>query len=348
MDAGKVLTPGVAEKRVVGQPRLTELVSEGIATTVDAVEVVIAVSAFDEVTVAVSGGGDGRGITSTYSTVVLAVHIVCGGGFFPDGSETFVIDGADFVDATVGTVGLDTTGVVVGIENPLEMTADTIGCFSQQRLLFEECCERLLAVFGITMQVDGAPGAVFAVQELVRATEFVGIVVGRTTVCAAPVLYDIPVSAFAAVAGGDGPLVKAGGVKAADDVAALLGKLAGQDALVLQAPEDDAGRVAAFLYPTHEQVFKVAAELRCVVPDMSGKLAPEENALFVAQLLIEQVVRLMRLAQGIEARICYLFDAGANLFRREGMALAEDMFILTSAIDEDGGAVEVKAVVIDH
>ena len=55
---------------------------------------------------------------------------------------------------------------------------------------------------------------------------------------------------------------------------------------------------------------------------MRRELTPEEDALFVKQLLIEQVVRLMGLSKGIEARIGYLLDAGADLFWREGVAIA--------------------------
>ena len=42
---------------------------------------------------------------------------------------------------------------------------------------------------------------------------------------------------------------------------------------------------------------------------MGGELAPEQDALLVAQLLVKQVVWLMGLSQGVEAGICYLFDA---------------------------------------
>ena len=57
-----------------------------------------------------------------------------------------------------------------------------------------------------------------------------------------------------------------------------------------------------------------------VVPDVCRELAPEEDALLVAQLLVEQMVWLVCLAEGIEAGIGNLLHARANLFGRESMA----------------------------
>ena len=57
MNTLEVLSPGVADDAVVGLPLLSVLVAEGIAAAVDAIEVVVAVGGFQEVAVAVGGGG---------------------------------------------------------------------------------------------------------------------------------------------------------------------------------------------------------------------------------------------------------------------------------------------------
>ena len=115
------------------------------------------------------------------------------------------------------------------------------GALGKAGFLLQKGGEALLAVFGVAVQVNGAPGTIFAVEQLFGTFQFVVVVVGRTAVGAAPVLDDVPVGALATIAGGDEALVTAGGVEGADDVAALLGKLTGQHTLVLQAPEDNGG-----------------------------------------------------------------------------------------------------------
>ena len=294
----------------------------------------------------------------------MAVHVVGRGGLLPGGDEALVVDGAYLVDAAQGSVGLYAAGIVVGVEDPLEVAADAlvvrwrtigysgmgngigVGLFCQAGLGLEEGGEAFFAVLGIAMQVDGAPGTVFAIEQLLGLRELAVVVVGRAAVGAAPVLYDVPVGALAAVAGGDGALVATGGVEAADDVGALLGEVLGQHALVLQSPEDDGGRVAALLDPAHEQSLEGVAELGGVVPDVCRILAPEEHALLVEQLLIEQVVGLVGLAEGIEAGISDLLHAGADLLWGKGVALAQQVLILAGAVDEHGLSVEVEAVVI--
>ncbi len=279
----------------------------------------------------------------------MAVHVVGGRGFLPRGDEPLVVDGTNLVDTAQGSVGLYAAGVVVRVEYPLEVAADTdavVVCFlGQASLGFEQTGERLLTVFGITMQVERAPGPVFAIQQLFGLTEFLVVVVGRAAIRAAPVLDDVPVGALAAVAGGDGTLVAAGGVKAANDVATLLGKCLGQHALVLQSPEYQRRGVATLLDPAHQEALEGVAELGGVVPDMGRELAPEQDALLVEQLLVEQVVGLVSLAEGVEAGVAYLLDARTNLFGREGMALAQQVFVLAGAVDEDRRAVEVEAMV---
>ena len=300
----------MAVEGVVGLPRLSELVLAGIAAAVDAVEVGVALGCFQEGVVAVGSCFDG-GITAVYGTGgAVAVEIVGGGGLFPDGGEAFVVDWAHLVDAAQGTVGLHTAGVVVAGKEPLEVTADTGAVFKGHAgkavLEGQQGGEVLLAVLCGAVQADGAPGTVFAVEQLVRACQLLGVCLGTAAVGAAPVLYDVPVGALAAVAGGDETLRRGGGVEAADEFGALLGEVAWQHTLVLQAPENDAGRVAPLTHPPLQQTEEIGAELRCVVPDMGGELAPEEHALLVEELLVEQVVGLVGLAEGIEAGQSYL------------------------------------------
>ena len=134
----KVLTPGVAVECVVSYPLLAKLIDKSIATTIDAIEVMIAFSALDKVAVAICSSEDGRGKTSSYGTVAVTVHIIGWGRLFPDGSKSFVVDGPNLVDATQGSIGLGAPWVVVGDKEPLEMSADTIfGTFSQTGLRFQ-------------------------------------------------------------------------------------------------------------------------------------------------------------------------------------------------------------------
>ena len=67
---------------------------------------------------------------------------------------------------------------------------------------------------------------------------------------------------------------------------------------------------------------------------MCRELAPEKDSLFVKQLLIEQVMRLMGLAEGIEASIANLLDTRTDLLRRECMTVAQEMFVFAGSVDE--------------
>ena len=53
---------------------------------------------------------------------------------------------------------------------------------------------------------------------------------------------------------------------------------------------------------------------------MGRELAPEEDALFVEQLLVEQVVRLVGLTESVEACVGDLLHTRADLLGGEGMA----------------------------
>ena len=78
---------------------------------------------------------------------------------------------------------------------------------------------------------------------------------------------------------------------------------------------------------------------------MCRELTPEEHALLVEELLIEQVVRLVGFAEGVEAGIADLLHARANLFGAESVAVTKNVFVFAGSVDEDRGAVEVEAVV---
>ena len=58
-----------------------------------------------------------------------------------------------------------------------------------------------------------------------------------------------------------------------------------------------------------------------------------------------EVVGLMGIAEGIETEVFHQFDAGLDLLVAEGMALTEEVLILTGAVDEDGSAVEPEPLV---
>ena len=72
---------------------------------------------------------------------------------------------------------------------------------------------------------------------------------------------------------------------------------------------------------------------------MGRKLAPEQQTLFVKQLLIEQVMGLVSLAESIETCITNLLYPASYLFRLEGMTITQDVLVFASAIDKDGLAV---------
>ena len=121
MDALKILSPGVAVEGVVGLPQLPVFVGIGIPAAVDAVEIVVALCSLDQVAVTVGGGGDGGGGLRSE----VSIHIVGLGGLLPGGDEALVVDGTNLVDAAQGTIGLYTPGIVMGVEDPLEVSADT-------------------------------------------------------------------------------------------------------------------------------------------------------------------------------------------------------------------------------
>jgi hypothetical protein len=124
----------MAIERVVGLPLLSELVGESITSAVDAVEVVIALGTLYEVAVAVGSGGESTRWRNVGSGggIALAIHIVGSGGFLPGSDETFIIDRTNLVNAAIGSVGLYASGIVVLVENPLEMSADAVlGIFCQ-------------------------------------------------------------------------------------------------------------------------------------------------------------------------------------------------------------------------
>ena len=130
IDALEVLSPGMAMQGVVSQPFLSEFILEGIASAVDAVEVVIVRCSLYEVYVPVGCGFVGCCGTATHITA--AVHIVSWGRLLPGCDQSFVVDRTNLVNAAIGSVWLYASGIVVRVENPLEMSADAVlGIFCQ-------------------------------------------------------------------------------------------------------------------------------------------------------------------------------------------------------------------------
>ena len=101
------------------------------------------------------------------------------------------------------------------------------------------------------MQVDGAPSTIFAIQQLLRALQLIVVVLSRASVCATPVLDDVPIGTLTTITRSNEALITTGGVKRADNIAALFCKVLGQDTLVLQSPKDNRGRIATLLNPSH-------------------------------------------------------------------------------------------------
>ena len=117
-------------QRVVSQPFLSEFILEGIASAVDAVEVVIVSCSLYEVYVPVGCGFVSCCGTATHITAT--VHIVSWGRLFPSCDQSFVVDRTNLVNAAIGSVWLYASGIVVRVENPLEMSADAVlGIFCQ-------------------------------------------------------------------------------------------------------------------------------------------------------------------------------------------------------------------------
>ena len=190
-----------------------------------------------------------------------------------------------------------------------------------------------------------APCSVFSVEKLVVAREFLGVVFELSAIRTAPVLHHVPVCPLASVAGGHEALRSACGVEAAYDVGAFLGEFRRYGALVLQSPQDYRRRVAALLHPLYEVALEALLELWRVIPYMCRELRPPQYAVLVDYLLVEQVVWLVCVAEGVEARGHHLLHPRLYLLVAEGVALSEQVFILTHAVDELRFAVEIEAFV---
>ena len=195
------------------------------------------------------------------------------------------------------------------------------------------------------MVAQCAPCSIFSVEQLVVAFQFVAVVLNLAAIGAAPVLHHVPVGALAAVAGGDEAHGSAGGVHLPDDVGTFLGKLFGQRAFVLQSPQDDGGRVAAFLHPLYKVTLETFLELWGVIPYMGRELRPPEQTLAVDELLIFQIVRLVGIPEGVEACLLDLFDSCLDLLVAECVALSEQVLVFAHAVDECRLAVQEETLV---
>ncbi len=340
-----LLRPRFGVECVVLQPFMAVGVGVGISATVESVKVGVTVSRFEQVSVAVGGGGCKRVGRCTH--IVVPVPIEGFRGLFPWREQTFIVERSHFVNASQSLIGLHPTGIFVRNEEPLEVSAHAVaGTLGQQCLLAQQTGECFFRIAIGPVESERAPCPVFAVEELVRMLEFPGIVVGTSTVGSAPVLHHIPVCSLTAIASGDGPLVDGRRVELADDSPTLLRKVFRQHALILQSPEYDARRVAPFLDPLAQFLLEVGAKFGRVVPDVGGKLAPEKHPLLIEQLSVVEVVGLVGLTESIETGLAYLLDARSYLLVRESVTASEKMFILASAVDEDRFSVEQKPMCV--
>ena len=78
---------------------------------------------------------------------------------------------------------------------------------------------------------------------------------------------------------------------------------------------------------------------------MCRELRPPEDAVLVDDLLVEKVVGLVGIAEGIEACGHHLLHARLYLLIGEGVALAEEVLVFTHTVDVFRFAVEIEAFV---
>ena len=76
---------------------------------------------------------------------------------------------------------------------------------------------------------------------------------------------------------------------------------------------------------------------------MGRKLCPEEDAVLIPIALVVEVVRLVGIAEGVEARRAHLLHAGCDLLMREGVALTKLMLILADTIHKGRLAIDIEA-----
>src|SRR5574344_593858 len=166
------------------------------------------------------------------------------------------------------------------------------------------------------------------------------VILQHTAVSSTPVLYHIPVSTFAAITRGNSPLVHGCRVHLTDDTTTFFCKVPGQHTFILQSPEYYTGRIAALLYPLTEELEEIRTKGWSIIPYMSGKLTPEEDTLFIQQLLIIAIMRLMGFTESVKSCLSDFFHTGCYLLMSEGMASSQNMFILTGTIYEHGFFIE--------
>src|SRR6185312_10349804 len=198
----------------------------------------------------------------------------------------------------------------------------------------------ILAVGNIAMQIDRSPCAIFSYEHL--PPEIGGIGGRVAAIRTRPVLRDIPIGAASPVAGNDQSLCRRRRIQLPDQPDTFLRKVFGQLALILQSPKDDRRAVAPFFYPFGETSLEIFTECRRVEPDMRRQLRPPEDPQAVPIELIAQVVRLVRVTEGIEARRPHLLHARPDLLRGEGMAVAYAMLVSRDAVDEHWLTVQQK------
>ena len=119
-----------------------------------------------------------------------------------------------------------------------------------------------------TAETERAPGTIFTIQQLVWLLQFLIIFIGCSAVGSAPVLNHIPVASLSSITGRDGAHGLSGRVHLPDDGCTLLGEILRHHTLVLNAPENDARRIAALLDPAAQQTLEILAEGGCIIPYM--------------------------------------------------------------------------------
>ena len=257
-----------------------------------------------------------------------------------------MVERANLVDTPQAFVRLASSGVVVALQNPLELSAHAVlNALGQLGLAFKDVAEFLLGISLSRMVAHGAPCAVLAVEQLVVTFQFLGVVLKLSAIRSAPVLHYVPVGSVAAVAGCHEAHGGAHRVHLLYYVHALFCKVSGQGALVLQSPQYNGRRVAAFLNPLHQVALETFAELGRVIPYMGRELGPPQYSFLVYQVFITQVVGLVGVTESVESGAFHFLYSGVNLRVGKGVALSELVLVLAHSVDEYWLSVQVEAVV---
>ena len=282
--------------------------------------------------------------------VVGAVHVVDIVRLLPRRDQTLVIEGANLVDTTIALLGLATSRIVVAAIDPLELATQAglillgqthLGLHEQHHPILAPATGRVEAL-QLLVEARRTPGTILAIEQLRGPRELLAIGKQIAAIRTAPILHDVPIRPHTAVAGGHRTHRGRRGIHLADDSDTLLGKITRQHTLVLQAPHHHRRGVSALLNPTAQHQLEILAKLGRVVPNMSRKLRPKEDAVLIPIALIVQMVWLMRIAEGIETGCTQLLDTGSHLLVREGVALTKLVLIFANTVDEGRHPIDIE------